>query len=174
MKDCRPEIDLSPELGPKDASYHVSQIDVLHWMVKLGRADVIAKVSMLASQLACPRDGHLEAACRIFAYLDSKHNNSRMVIDPTHASMDMKSFRECNWREFYGNISKPAPPNMPQPCGKDIEIRLHVDSDHAGDQLIRRLRTGFFVFLEAAPLIWFSKRQPTVETSAPRRMELKP
>jgi hypothetical protein len=54
---------------------------------------------------------------------------------------------------------------MPQPRGKEVEICLHVDSDHAGDQLVRRLRTGFFVFLNSAPLVWFSKRQPTVETS---------
>ena len=31
--------------------------------------------------------------------------------------------------------------------------------------MIRRLRTGFFVFLNSAPLTWYSKRQPTVETS---------
>ncbi len=50
----------------------MSQIGVLHWMVKLGRADVIAEVSMLASQLLPPRDGHLEAVCRIFAHLDNE------------------------------------------------------------------------------------------------------
>jgi hypothetical protein len=62
-------------------------------------------------------------------------------------------------------VSEPLPPNMPEPRGKEIEIRLYVDSDHAGDQLVRRSRTGYFVFLNMAPLIWFSKRQPTVETS---------
>jgi hypothetical protein len=56
---------------------------------------------------------------------------------------------------------------VPHPRGKEVEIGLCVDSDHAGDQLIRRLCTGqCFVFLNSAPLIWFSKRQPTVETSA--------
>jgi hypothetical protein len=89
-----------------------------------------------------------------------------MVFDPMQAEIDISSFKECNWREFYGDVSKPAPPNMPQPCGEEFVICLHVDSDHAGDQLIRRLRTGCFVFLKnSAPLIWFSKRQPTVETS---------
>ena len=42
---------------------------------------------------------------------------------------------------------------------------LYVDLDHAGDQLVRCSRTGYFVFLNMAPLIWFSKRQLTVETS---------
>jgi hypothetical protein len=133
-------------------------------MVELGRVDVITQVSMLAFQLASPRDGHLEAVCRIFAYLSNKHN-SRMVFDPTNADIDMKSFKDCDWREFYGDVKEPLPPNMPEPCGKEVEIHLCVDSDHAGDQLIRRSRTGYFTHLNLAPLTWFSKRQPTVETS---------
>jgi hypothetical protein len=81
-KDYRPEIDISPELGVDDATYYMSQIGVLHWMVELGRVDIITEVSMLASQLACPREGHLEAVYRIYVYLDNKHN-SRMVFYPT-------------------------------------------------------------------------------------------
>jgi hypothetical protein len=42
---------------------------------------------------------------------------------------------------------------------------LFVDSDHAGDILIRRSRTGFIIYLNNAPVIWYSKRQETVETS---------
>jgi hypothetical protein len=160
----RPEIDISPELQGEDATYYMSQIGVLRWMVELGRVDMITEVSMLSSHLACPRDGHLEAVFRIFAYLDHKHN-SRMVFDPTYPVIDMASFKECDWKEFYGSINEPVPPNMPDPRGKEVEIRLYVDSDHAGDQLVRRSRTGYFVFLNSAPLIWFSKRQPTVETS---------
>jgi hypothetical protein len=68
-------------LGPEDATYYMSQIGVLRWMVELGRVDIITEVSMLASQLAFPRDGHLQAVYRIFAYLGNKHN-SRMVFDP--------------------------------------------------------------------------------------------
>ena len=58
-KDYRPEVDLSPELGPDDTSYYMSQIGVLQWMVEIGRVNIITEVSMLASQLACPRDGHI-------------------------------------------------------------------------------------------------------------------
>ena len=157
-KDYRPEMDISSTLGVEDATYCMSQIGVLRWMVELGRVDIITEVSMLASQLASPRDGHLEAVCRIFAYLSNKHN-SRMVFDPTYADIDMKSFKDCDWREFYGDVKEPLPPNMPEPRGKEVEIRLCVDSDHAGDQLIRRSRTGYVMLLNSAPLVWFSKRQ---------------
>jgi hypothetical protein len=45
-------------------------------------------------------------------------------------------------------------------------LRFCVDSDHAGEQFTRRSRTGFVIYLNMAPLMWFSKRQPTVESSA--------
>ena len=88
-KDYRPEVDLSPELGAGDASYDMSQIGVLRWMVEIGtgRVDITIEVSMLASQLACPRNAHLEAIYCIYAYLDNKHN-SRMVFDPTYPSIE--------------------------------------------------------------------------------------
>jgi hypothetical protein len=40
-----------------------------------------------------------------------------------------------------------------------------MDADHAGDKITRRSRTGFIIFMNNAPIIWFSKRQNTVESS---------
>jgi hypothetical protein len=40
-----------------------------------------------------------------------------------------------------------------------------VDSDHAGNRVTRRSHTGILIFLNRAPIIWFSKAQNTVETS---------
>jgi hypothetical protein len=54
---------------------------------------------------------------------------------------------------------------MPKPLGKDVDLRMMVDSDHAGDKLTRRSRTGFFIYCNMALIIWLSKRQPTVKTS---------
>jgi hypothetical protein len=70
--------------------------------------------------LAFPRDGHLEAVYHIFAYLGNKHN-SQMVLDPMYATIDMGSFKQCDWQEFYGDVKEPVPPNMPE-----IEIHLYV------------------------------------------------
>jgi hypothetical protein len=42
---------------------------------------------------------------------------------------------------------------------------LFVDSDHAGEQFTRLSRTGFVIYLSMAPIVWFVKRQPTVESS---------
>ena len=45
-------------------------------------------------------------------------------------------------------------------------MRALVDSDFAGDLVIRRSRTGFIIFLNGAPIYWFSKRQTCIETSS--------
>jgi len=40
-----------------------------------------------------------------------------------------------------------------------------VDSDHAGNLATRRSQTGILIFLNKAPIVWYSKRQNTVESS---------
>ena len=74
-------------------------------------------------------------------------------------------FKECDWKTFYGDATEAIPPNAPEARGKEVDLRLYVYSDHAGEHVTRRSRTGFFIFLNMAPIVWFSKRQPTVKTS---------
>jgi hypothetical protein len=158
------ELDTSPELKPDLANYYQSQIGVLHWMVELGRVDIITEVSVLASHMAMPREGHLDAVFHVYAYLKRKHN-ARIVFDPSYPNIDKKAFKIQDWTSFYGNVNEAIPPDMPEPLGKDVDLRLYVDSDHAGDKLVRRSRTGFFIFLNSALINWCSKKQATIETS---------
>ena len=44
-------------------------------------------------------------------------------------------------------------------------MRAFVDSDHSGDSVTRRARTGFIVFLKSAPIFIYSKKQGSCETS---------
>jgi hypothetical protein len=44
-----------------------------------------------------------------------------------------------------------------------VDLSLFFDSDHDGEKLTRRSRTGFVIYLNMAPIVWFSKHQPTVE-----------
>lgn len=64
-----------------------------------------------------------------------------------------------------GERKDEIPPDMPTPLGKPFIIRAFVDSDHAGDQVTRRSRTGFIVYLNGAPIYWKSAKQTSVETS---------
>ena len=81
-------MDSSSDLGPIFLDYHQTQINLLRWMAELGRIDIINKVSMLASQLALPREGNLDAVFNIFRYLKG-HHNARMVSDTKYPTPDM-------------------------------------------------------------------------------------
>jgi hypothetical protein len=120
--------------------------------MELGRVDIITEVSTLSSHLALPREGHLEALLHLFAYLDKKHN-ARIIFDPSYPTIDMTVFKECDWKHFYGNVHEAIPPNAPPPRGKDVDLQMFVDSDHAGDHLTRRSRTGFLNYLNMAPIM---------------------
>eukprot|EP00804_Cyclotella_cryptica_P014689 CCRYP_012691-RE/>CCRYP_012691-RE protein AED:0.35 eAED:0.35 QI:0/-1/0/1/-1/1/1/0/231 len=125
---------------------------------------MMTEVSMLASHLSMPREGHLEAIFHIYAYLKQKYN-SRLAFDPTYPSIDMSDFRECDWKQFYGDVTEAIPPDAPEPRGKDVDLRMFVDSDYAGDKLTRRSRTGFMIFMNTALIDALSKKQATIETS---------
>jgi hypothetical protein len=44
-------------------------------------------------------------------------------------------------------------------------MNIFVDADHAGNRITRRLHTGILIYLNSAPILWYSKSQSTVETS---------
>ena len=120
---------------------------------------------MLSSHLALPRKGHLEQVFHIFGYL-KKHHNSEMVFDPSTPTLDPETFPRQDWSQsIYGDVQEVLPPNMPKPLGMEMMMRVFVDSDHAGESLTRRSRTGFIVFLNNAPIYWMSKKQSSCEVS---------
>jgi hypothetical protein len=100
-----PELDTTPKLNDKDATFYQSKTSVLCWCVELGRVDIITEVSTLLSHLALPHEGHLEALLHLFAYLDKKHN-ARIIFDPLYPTINMTVFKECDWKHFYGNVHK--------------------------------------------------------------------
>ncbi len=62
-------------------------------------------------------------------------------------------------------MEEAIPPNMPPPLGKDIDLHMMVDSDHAGEKRTQPSHTGFIIFCNLAPIIWLSKQQATIESS---------
>mmetsp|Transcript_30594 Transcript_30594/g.40655 ORF Transcript_30594/g.40655 Transcript_30594/m.40655 type:complete len:148 (-) Transcript_30594:278-721(-) len=45
-------------------------------------------------------------------------------------------------------------------------MSVNVDSNHAGDCVTRRSRPGYIVYLNNAPIYWYSKKQGGIETSS--------
>lgn len=164
----KPELDITKELGPKMTSRYRQLIGILRWAVELGRVDIYYEVATLSHYLASPREGHLEAAYHIFAYLKSHHKFS-IVFDPKDASLDEKTFAAVGvdeWKEFYGDVAEELPPRMPEPRGNAVDITCFVDANHAGNVITRRSHTGILIFVQNAPILWFSKKQNTVESSS--------
>jgi hypothetical protein len=68
----------------------------MRWMVELGHIDIMTKISMLSSYLACPCKGHLENTLHVMGYLQLKHN-SRLIFDPTYPDIDQTAFPSFEW-----------------------------------------------------------------------------
>ena len=164
----RPELDVSMELNPTDASYYQSLIGVLRWIVELGRVDICLEVSIMSSHIALPRMGHMEALFQIFAYL-KKFHNAELVYDPSDPCIDELEFQRRDWTTSeFGHVDgkEELPGNAPKPRGIGFWIRAKVDASHAADTVTRRSRSGFVVYLNCALIHWWSKKQTSVESSS--------
>ena len=90
---CRPEVDVTTELYVKGATYDQSLIANLRWIFKLGRTNIAAELSMMASCMAMHRQGHLYQSYHVFGIFKNNHN-SKMMFDPTEPDVgDAQSSR---------------------------------------------------------------------------------
>jgi hypothetical protein len=160
----RAELDATPELDSERLTYFQGLIGILRWIVELGRIHIMVAVSMLSSHLMAPREGHLEQCFHIFAYLDA-HENSTIVFDDSYRSLDESRFMQNDWAQFYPDAAEAIPPNIPRPRGKPVVVTCYCDADHAGCRVTRRSHSGILLYVNGAPITWYSKRQNTVESS---------
>ena len=76
----------------------------------------------------------------------------------------MSEFRSNeNWSPFYGDVQEAKPLNSHNPLGKEVTLRIFVDSDHSGDKSDYRSRTGLVIFMNMAMINWHTKKKATVE-----------
>ena len=86
-----PKLDLPLVLGPYEASYFLSLIGIMGWMIKIGCIDINTEVSLLSSHSAMPRQGHLEAALHIMGHLKLRHD-TRFAFNPSYPNIDHSNF----------------------------------------------------------------------------------
>jgi hypothetical protein len=144
--------------------YFQSQLSILRCMVELGRLDIYVNVAMLSSFLMQPQEGHLKAIFSIYGYLKF-HTQSTMVFDDSYIQWNNELFPTHDWTDFYNGATEDIPKNAPQPRGLPAQMNVFVDADHAGNRLTRCSQTGILLYLNKAPIMWYSKSQKTVETS---------
>lgn len=163
-----PESDQSQELNENDTTMFQELIGELRWAIELGRVDILTEVSLLSAYQASPRLGHLEQLLHIFAFL-KKRIKLTLYFDPTEPNIDQSIFQNNTpvetFKEQYRDATEELPHNMPTPRGRGVTTTAYVDASHAANKVTRRSHTGFILFVNRAPIVWFSKRQSTVESS---------
>ena len=169
----RPELDTTDLCDENLVTIYQNLIGVLRWTCELGRVDILHEVSLLSQYLAQPRVGHLQQAVNIFHYL-KYHDRSWMVMDPTSFDINWtpRSERDIHpeerarlLKDIYTDATDELPHNMPEPRGNGVDLNVFVDADHARNKVTRRSHTGIIIFCNLSPILWYSKRQNTVETS---------
>ena len=167
-----PELDITDKLEAEDVTFFQELIGVLRWATEIGRLDILLEVSLLSQYQASPSEGHLEQLLHIFGFL-RKHPKLTLYLSPKLPQMDLlpqmdfgefRTNRE-DFAELYRDAEELLPHHMPVPRGRSLVMTAFVDASHAANKVTRRSHTGFVIFLNRAPIVWYSKRQQTVETS---------
>ena len=82
----------------------------------------------------------------------------RIGYDTTRPKIDESVFHHnADWKGFYGDVEEELPASMPEPLGNPATISAFVDANHAGNVVTRRSHSGFIIFVQNEPIIWFSK-----------------
>jgi hypothetical protein len=88
-----------------------------------------------------------------------------MVFDDTEPVFNDAIFKVCNWSEFYPDAEEVIPHNVPKARGNGVVTSCFVDANHAGCKATQCSHTGVIIYVNKAPILWYSKCQNTVETS---------
>lgn len=160
----KPELDQTEICDVDDLALYQGLIGILRWIVELGRMDIMFAVSQLSRFLSECREGHLDQAFHVFAYL-KRHPNSTILMDPTEPRFHHATFQNADWSRFYPDAKEPIPHNMPEPRGKSVVVSCFVDASHANCMMTRRSHTGIIFMVNKAPIMWYSRRQDTVEAA---------
>jgi hypothetical protein len=106
----------------------------------------------------------LQQVYHIFAYL-KQFNRSKLIFDDAEPIFTDSYFHVCDWAEYYPGAAEPIPPNAPEPLGHAVTTTCFVDADHAGCKVTRQSQTGIILYVNKAPIVWYSKRQNTIESA---------
>ena len=71
-------------------------------MIKLGRIDIIFKVSLLSSHVAL---------VHVIAHVGQRYD-FRLVYDPSYPEIDQSVFEKYDWSEFYKDAKETIPINV--------------------------------------------------------------
>ena len=94
-----------------------------------------------------------------------------MEYDPMYEPTDENVFEVVGryldeWKDFYPDAQEIIPGHMPEALDKYVVIKDYVDANHTENMANRRSHSGIIIYINNAPIIWYTKRQNTVEASS--------
>ena len=91
------------------------------------------------------------------------------MYDARQKEVDDRIFTQSTqdqWNDYYPCTEELLPPKIPKPRGFSVNIRTYVYEDNTGNLENWRSHTGLLIYLNNKLIVWFSKRQNTVEYSS--------
>ena len=153
----RPEMDITAKLKKNGVQWYQELIGSLRWACELGRVNILYETTLLSQRLALPCKGHLEQLFHVIGYLKA-HPKFKIMFDSGYPRVNNKWFTTYDWEGFYCGAKEAIPPNMPEPRGLMVSTSAFVDADLAGDKIDRRSMTGLLLFINKAPIHYYSKK----------------
>ena len=157
-------VESLPFLKDEEISLYQSFIGTLRWGVELGRIELTFAVSLMSRFSTAPRTDHMQKLLHMFSYI-KRHLDSKLVFDAGTRDWSHINFLQHDWNEFYPDAMETMPPNAPEPRGRAVQLNMFCDAAHANDHVTRRSTTGLVIFILGTLILWYSKRQNTIETS---------
>ena len=107
----------------------------------------------------------------MFWYLkcNLKEIPGRIFFDSNIPDIDKQLFHPRDksvWEELYLDTEEAIAGNAPPSRGKPVYVVCYVYANHAGNLLTRLSHTGIVIFVNISPIIWYSTRLNTVESSS--------
>jgi hypothetical protein len=161
-----PELDVTEELDAQGVQKYQEMIGMLRWATEIGRVDILLEIALLSQYQASPRQGHMEQLLRIFGFM-KKNPKLTIYFNPELPNYDFGQFSDNRneFLELYRDAKEDLPHNLPKPRGVPVVTTAFVDASHAANKKTRKSHTGFLICVNRAPIVWYSKRQQTVESS---------
>ena len=122
---------------------------------------ILLETTILYKHLALPCEGHLEQVLHIVGYL-KRRKKLRFLFDSGYPTTNKKLFKNYDWFDFYRDAEKSIPANIFESRGFGVVVTFFVDANHRGNLKDWKSHTGVIIFINKAPIHWYSKSQTRV------------
>ena len=140
---------MSLVLEDDQANYYNNTVGKLRWILELGTIDINLEISLLSRYLDQTRHGHIDQVFHNFSFIKS-HAKRKLTLYPFNICFLMPNL----WRIIGSQAREDS-----------VTVAHFVDADHSSDMMNCCSHTRIIIHLCRDPIIWYSKKQNTVESS---------